>query len=49
MKLDTLIKAIRGCVNARMVALSQVISEIFPFQSIEFLVSNCLKHISMRR
>ena len=33
--------------NTRMVALSQVISELFPFQSIAFLV--CLKHISMRR
>ena len=33
--------------NARMVALSQVISDLFPFQSIAFLV--CLKHISVRR
>ena len=30
-----------------MVVLSQVILELFPFQSIAFLV--CLKHISMRR
>ena len=33
--------------NARMLALSQVILELFPFQNIAFLV--CLKHISMRR
>ena len=40
-------RAIRGCVNARMVALSHVISVLFQYQSIAFSV--CLRHISMRR
>ena len=33
--------------NTRMAALSQVMSELFPFQSIALLV--CLKHMSIRR